>query len=518
MLKVLLFMDKILNKAYAFFFDADNSELSFNYGKDCTAKIISAIELSKLPIKTQILRGNLLPYSIAYQMIGVSTTENILTQYDMSPNMELYKTMLCDLIDSFETDWHTFEPIKFLFTISKTNIWTIVLPSITIKVAEEIDKKTRSFNPYIGATIIDRGNPLHMKLFTLLIDGAYIDNSNFYYRSDNIEEDKFISELYGSTREPILIESNDFYNNIPESLSPLTLSERGSLSLARFNGKSKLSHSQKLVYSLVDFLKNNPNIKEFSYQSKFDIKNQNFICEENKIKNYLLDLNHPHGGAKAKFFIETLGIERDDWRYLANQISSAMNNALIFEIKNNQHGIRHSSFIKIKGRNNREAIIQTVWIIKEGESPRLVTAYPYNKEREEELKSPQQNIVPVDLTGDEKWKKIYELAHNAGEIASHTCIPTPMIFNGSNPIFEGYCGFAWITIFDARKGMARWLKKNNIGSKNYKSGWDVFAHPIPNKDDTWDVQSIEPKEAYARAFEKILLDNGIQCQMESRYD
>lgn len=509
-------MNKSKNQAYAFFFDADHSELGYVYGTKCTSKIISAIELSKLPIETQILRGDLPIHSMAYQVTAVSSSENMTSQ-TMSANMELYKTLICDLVDSFESGWYTIDPIKFLFTLSQRNIWTIVLPSISIEVAKEIDKRTKAFNPYIGSVKIDKGNPLHMQLFSL-VDGAYIDNSNFYCRNKYTGDDEFVAESYGSSTKPILLDPYDFNNNAPQSLISLDLSKRGSLSLSRIEGKSKLSHSQKLAYSLVDFLQENPSINKLSYESKFNTTNQTFICEENKIKNYLLDINHSKGGPKAKFFIEVLGIEKDDWRYLANQISSAMNDAFVFEIKNNQHGIKHSSFIKIKGRNNREAVIQTVWIITEGESPRLVTAYPYDKQREEELYAPLQNIVPAHLTNNGKWERIYQLAHEAGEKASHSCTSTPMILNGYPPIFEGACGFAWVTVFDARTGMARWLKENNIGTKNYKSGWTVSAHPIPNKDDTWDLQSIEPKEAYAKAFEKVLLDNGVKCIMESRLD
>lgn len=66
--------------------------------------------------------------------------------------------------------------------------------------------------------------------------------------------------------------------------------------------------------------------------------------------------------------------------------------------------------------------------------------------------------------------------------------------------------------------MAKWLKDNGIGRKNYKSGWDVPAQPKPNQGDNWDLQSIEPKKAYAETFGKVLLDNGIECKVESRLD
>uniref|UniRef100_UPI002FDEA0C9 DUF6883 domain-containing protein n=1 Tax=Delftia acidovorans TaxID=80866 RepID=UPI002FDEA0C9 len=451
-----------------------------------------------------------------YAIVRDATARTI--RHGMALDIELYKLILCDFADSLNDGWHTVDTIEFPFEISKNSIWTIVLPTISQKAAEEIDVHAKTFAPYLGATLIDEGNPIHIKLFSL-VDGAYIDQGKFYCRFDcDNEAVESIAESYGASSKPILLNSEEFYKNLPPALEMGKLSERGLLSVSRKEGKSKFSHDQRLAVAILEYLHKNPDVDGVSFNVREESKSLDFLCDENKVKNYLLNLDHPDGGPKAKFFTESLGIKRDDWRYLADQISGAMSTALIYRVKNGNYGISHGAIIEIQGRNERKAIIETGWIVKNGELPRLVTAYPHSEPVEEKLEAPPQNIVPPELDGDAKWAYIYRRAHEMGEKAAHSCTPTPMTLSEYPPIFEGLCGFAWVTVPDARRGMAKWLKDNGIGSKSYKSGWDVSAQPVPNKNSHWDLQSIEPKKAYAEAFGKVLLDNGVECKIESRLD
>ena len=508
---------------YAFFFDADHSELGSFYGPPCTSKIVSPALNVELGVKTQVLRGDLLPHLMVYKISSVSTEKYPIQgartiSQSMSPDMELYRLILCDFADSLNDGWHTVNTIEFPFEIARKSIWTIVLPSISQEAADVIDTHAKTFSPYLGATSIDTGNPIHIELFTL-VDGAYIDEGNFFFRCEyDQEEDESIAESYGASSKPILLDPEEFHKNCPPALETDQLSERGLLSVSRKEGKSTLSHNQKLAIAILEYLHENPDVEGVSFNVGEKSERTNFLCDENKVKNYLLNLDHPDGGPKARFFTESLGIKRDDWRYLADQISGAMSTAFIFRVKNSNYGINHGALIEIRGRNERTAIIQTGWMVKSGEPPRLVTAYPHSGPVNVKLEAPLQNIASPELEGAEKWADIYRRANEAGEKAAHLCTPTPMTLSEHSPIFAGLCGFAWVTVPDARRGMAKWLKDNGIGRKNYKSGWDVPARPVPNKDSHWDWQSIEPKKAYAEAFGKVLVDNGIECKVESRLD
>lgn len=510
-------------RAYAFFFNADHSDLGAFYGPPCTSRIVSSAQAHALNVSSQVLRGDLMPHTMAYKIDSVSTINSSIqnarvVSHGMAPDMDLYKLILCDFAESLQNDWHTVNAIEFPFKLARESIWTIVLPSITQIAAEAIDTKTKPFGPYIGATVIDSGNPIQMKLFEL-VDGAYIKDGNLYYRRGfEQDEDESSANSYGSVSKPILLDPESFQYNCPPPLEKTKLSKRGQLSLSRFAGKSTLSHSHKLAIALLDYLHENPDIGEVTFSVGKDSERLGFHCDENKVKNYLLNPEHPDGASKAKFFTESLGIQRDDWKYLADQISGAMSKSVIFRVRNSQFGISHGAFIEILGRNNRTAIIQTGWMVKAGEPPRLVTAYPHSEPVAGDLEAPLQNIASPELNGDDRWADIYRRAHESGEKAVYLCIPTPMTLSESAPIFEGLCGFAWVTVLDARQGMAKWLKDNGIGRKSYKSGWDVPACPSPIKGINGDSQSIEPKQAYAEAFAKVLVDNGVECIVGSRLD
>lgn len=76
-----------------------------------------------------------------------------------------------------------------------------------------------------------------------------------------------------------------------------------------------------------------------------------------------------------------------------------------------------------------------------------------------------------------------------------------------------YCGFAWVHIVNGKCKFINDLKKEgDILSKNYKKSFDVWN---PSKHCT---QSMAVKEAGAMAYAKVLLENGIDCYMESRAD
>lgn len=75
-----------------------------------------------------------------------------------------------------------------------------------------------------------------------------------------------------------------------------------------------------------------------------------------------------------------------------------------------------------------------------------------------------------------------------------------------------YCGFAWVDISNGRDPFVNWCRKNNVGKKHWNKGW-VIWNPTGNL-----TQSMDIKETGARAFAKVLRDNGIDAYMGSRAD
>ena len=120
---------------------------------------------------------------------------------------------------------------------------------------------------------------------------------------------------------------------------------------------------------------------------------------------------------------------------------------------------------------------------------------------------------------------VYADAHAQGVKAGNACTPTPMIVGtpttplGNDIDYEkdvhyvsdGPCGFTCINFKPARGKFVTWLKNNNIGRKDsYYGGYTIWVSGFG--------QSLDRKSAYARAFAKVLGDNGLKAYAMSRMD
>ena len=95
-----------------------------------------------------------------------------------------------------------------------------------------------------------------------------------------------------------------------------------------------------------------------------------------KVRDYLLDPDHPEGGSKARYF-RSLGYSRLAWRRLESDLRSAHESKRIKNDVQTVYGDKYRLVSRITGPNGRSAIIVTVWIVREGESfARLVSAHP----------------------------------------------------------------------------------------------------------------------------------------------
>ena len=100
------------------------------------------------------------------------------------------------------------------------------------------------------------------------------------------------------------------------------------------------------------------------------------ICDDAKVRDYLLSFEHPVGRAKARFF-ESLGFTRVEWRLLQVSLlqlsrdgEAELGTSTVFGQKYLVHGT-------IQGPTGETAAVVTVWIILTGETtPRLITAHP----------------------------------------------------------------------------------------------------------------------------------------------
>ena len=121
----------------------------------------------------------------------------------------------------------------------------------------------------------------------------------------------------------------------------------------------------------------------------------------------------------------------------------------------------------------------------------------------------------------DNFAKLWADANAAGREAAEACTPTPMtiarvdpitgrVLHVYEPITEGACGFAYVTVKPGNSAFARWLKKQNLGHKAYYGGWEVSIFDYG--------QSYERKAAHASAAARVLRDAGITATSRSVLD
>jgi hypothetical protein len=117
-------------------------------------------------------------------------------------------------------------------------------------------------------------------------------------------------------------------------------------------------------------------------------------------------------------------------------------------------------------------------------------------------------------------EQLFAKARAAGMAAGEGARPTPMhvvqrgeggeIIKRYAPVMDGVCGFAWINVRPGNSPFANWLKKNTHASPAYQGGVDYWVREFS--------QSMERKEAFARAFAAVLQEAGITAYAGSRMD
>lgn len=124
-----------------------------------------------------------------------------------------------------------------------------------------------------------------------------------------------------------------------------------------------------------------------------------------------------------------------------------------------------------------------------------------------------------------EFKKLWVEAVTAGNEAVMKAKVVPMVVGTPKSLFsneidysqpvevveDGACGFAWINVKPGTSAFAKWLKAQGYARKDeYYGGVTVWVSQFN--------QSVQKKEAYARAVAKVLRDAGIKAYAASRLD
>jgi hypothetical protein len=98
--------------------------------------------------------------------------------------------------------------------------------------------------------------------------------------------------------------------------------------------------------------------------------------EELKIKGYLLNLKHPKGGSKARFFLNR-GFNLDDWESFHDALVVQGKSNPVVSTSEDEFGARYVVDCNCPTPDKLNPCIRTVWEVREDETkPRLITAHP----------------------------------------------------------------------------------------------------------------------------------------------
>ena len=117
-----------------------------------------------------------------------------------------------------------------------------------------------------------------------------------------------------------------------------------------------------------------------------------------KLSDYVLSETHEVGRHKARVFRSELGIEREQWRFLHDQILDGFPEAQATFHEETEFGLKWEVPILVTGRNEAERWVTTGWIVEYRDlRPKLATAYLRRSRPNEELRSLEARLQRVNL-------------------------------------------------------------------------------------------------------------------------
>jgi hypothetical protein len=507
---------------FAFFFDEDHPDNEMFFGPQFASRIIAPIEMMRPIPHTRLLTGSLLHNMLVYEVesISLGDTEDASephlgrqtrAQHSM-PNYERRATVVCDLAETLTSNQSSFTEHELLRHLAQKNIWVVLTPNISGAQACEIHKSIGAFGPYLGYASIELGNPLHRRLF---LESPFRDKAigpdGLAFRRDELGDDDaddhpFSSE-YGSAKKTRFLDAVDFDVLFPDVVRPVTNSARGDLTAQRLSGNDP-GHRAKVVRELMALESENIT-SPISFSARRPDDGVEFVFPPAKFTKYLFDVNHPGGGPKARFFIDTLGIQPDDWRFLADQILQGAKRGELYRLKLSPYGASHGVLVLVTGRNEKTAVIETGWRLPALGPALFVTAYPADEKLSKGLTANVGRVPPLAVVGSQRWQAIHELAHAAGMSAGEQAVPTPMVLEEYGTEWEGDCGFGWVQLPDGRDSFTRWVVAEEHGRPSYP-GVRIYSKVA--------TQSVVRHRSYANAYAEVLRSNGIDCTTGSRLD
>lgn len=534
---------------HAFIFEGHHPELADDviFGPPCTSRVVRAAERLSLLAPIRVIRGKIIPEQLAYDLTAfvlVGGTEDTLTEssraddleenalisyrhasinpttrqtatYSRSPDQDRFRTIVADLSETLSVSPSTAGTYKLLTCIGAGLPWAVSLTGLNNSQALAIDAELRSFPPYIGMAELDLGNPTHRDIMikSMFHDDLILDARGSISRieaglpPDDRRDAEIEAGWIGSTGQIRLMESHEFDKVLPPLIYPDQDSERGKVSGARIAYKTRVNHRDRLIHALLDAFEKSPPTSRVEFSTALEAGVVKFHLPPAKFTEYLFNVDHPEGGGKAKVLIESLDIAPTDWRFLADQIERAMDDAPLYRVADGKWGINYGALVLVEGRNNKPMVLETGWLVESGKPARFVTAYPGSAELAVSLRAAPSFVVDPALEGDARSEAIYSRALSEAHARANAIQPTPTT-SGDAIDWEGEVGSADVVVGTLDGALADWLLRKSLAELHC----DTCVVPVFN------CRSLARNRAFAEGLVEVFKANGVVAEVRTQAD
>lgn len=181
-------------KPVLFLFDSDHPKAGAAYGQKFDSAFLRALKAvdQKKTTRSLVLRGDLLLASLCYKPSRVASQDRKKSKpsglkarsrsTEMSADMDLFKLLIGDLCDAFESQWNTLNLVEMPELLMHGHTLTcIFLPTFPSRYRSPVDDRLRRHSYYLGAVVPDLSNPLQRELLVdSLIRDAFIEAGVVY--------------------------------------------------------------------------------------------------------------------------------------------------------------------------------------------------------------------------------------------------------------------------------------------------------------------------------------------------
>lgn len=498
-------------RPHAFLFNGDDGQLQATLGDSMWQNFFSAILQNASAHAFDVRSGAILLTEFTDRITGVERGRvggPRSVGYTLADDKDLRKAFALDFAESAGVFWSSSNVRELTWALLMHPVECVTISDLDPTVRGIIDVRLKKDSAYLGGFEIDRGNPVMLKLTADLLPAYY----RFQQGILQVVDDRYgEEEALPHWAMDLPFKAVEVHREAAMVIPQDGLSDRGKQSVRLISQRGKPSHVERVLWALLDkWDKDRSLIAEEAV--RFGAPEKGLpVVDVRKLTEYALNDEHPEGKHKARLFRDLLGITRNDWRFLAEQLVTGLQQEIVEHPRKSEHGVQYHVNVPVVGRNGAKKVVRAAWIIRANEPPSLTTVLiPKDADTQALAVFDGKVITP---SGKGHWQPLYDAAHRAGLAAATSWMPTPMFVGSAStdPEYvepEGECGVAWVRLLNGRSSFARWLQRQGLSSRGYPSGVWVFSKSSS--------QSVERALKYCEAFATVIRAHGIECEVRSR--